>query len=136
MKFKYRRLNLSSPFSKKRILRPIIPISIEIKDTNRKVRYETLIDSGADFNILPIGLVDVLNIDSTNLKEIYFAGIDGEIVKGLITKITISLEDIEFTTNVAFAEISGTVGILGQYGFFDKFIVKFDFKREEIEIKP
>jgi hypothetical protein len=27
-------------------------------------------------------------------------------------------------------------GVLGQYGFFDLFIVKFDFKKEEIEIKP
>lgn len=136
MKFKYRKLNFSSPFTSSRILRPIIPISIKINNTNRKVRYEILIDSGADFNILPMGLIDILNIKSKNLKEVYFSGIDGEIIKGLIAKITISLEDFTFTTNVIFAGISDSIGVLGQYGFFDKLKVSFDFKKKEIEITP
>lgn len=135
MKFKYRRLNFSSPFSRKRILRPIILISIKINATNRKVRYETLIDSGADFNIFPLGLLDILNIKQTSLKEVYFTGIDGEMMRGKVAKVEVSLEDYNFSTQVVFAEISGTIGVLGQYGFFDKFIVKFDLGKEEIEIK-
>ncbi len=136
MKFKYRKLNFSSPFSRKKILRPIIPVSIQINKTDRKVRYEALIDSGADFNLLPIGLTEILNINSKNLKVIYFTGVDGETIKGLITDIKISLNKFEFITHVVFADISGSsVGILGQYGFFDKFIIKFDLQKEEIEIK-
>lgn len=135
MKFKYRKLNFYAPFSKKRILRPVIPISIKIKNSKRKVRYEALIDSGADLNILPIGLVEVLNINPANLKEIYFSGIDGDIIRGLIAEVIISLDDSDFITKTVFAEISGTIGVLGQYGFFDKFTIKFDLKREEIEVK-
>ena len=85
---------------------------------------------------MPIGLIGILNIDSKNLKSIHFTGVDGEIIKGVIANIKLSLGDFEFITYVVFAEISGTVGILGQYGFFDKFVVKFDLQKEEIEIKP
>lgn len=100
-----------------------------------KVRYEVLIDSGADFNILPMGLVDILNIDRTNLKEIYFSGIDGEVINGVVANIRIFLGNFDFITHVVFAEISKSIGVLGQYGFFDKFIVKFDLQGEEIEIE-
>lgn len=135
MKLKYRKLNFPSPFNRKKILRPIIPISIQTNNSGRKVRYEALIDSGADFNLLPMGLIEILNVGSKNLKSIYFTGVSGETIRGLIANIKISLGDNGFITNVVFAEISGAVGILGQYGFFDKFIVKFDFGKEEIEVE-
>lgn len=78
MKFKYRKTSISSPFSeRKTLVRPIIPISL--KSGERSLRYEALIDSGAD--------------------------------------------------------LADQTGILGQYGFFDKFIVKFDLRKEDIEIK-
>ena len=132
MKFKYRKIDLTSPFSKQFISRPIIPISLEYKGT--KVRYEVLIDSGADFTILPIGLMSVLNIDMKNCREINFSGVGGEIIKGVITKIALGIGEHNYLTNVVFAEISGAIGILGQLGFFNFFKVSFDLKRKEIEI--
>lgn len=134
MRYKYRKINLSSPFSKKLILRPIIPISIQYQD--KKVRYEALIDSGADFSILPLDLAKVLGIDSENSKEILFTGIDGDLVRGKIVEVNLIISDFGYKTKIVFAEIHGTSGILGQLGFFDKFIVKFDLQKEDLEIKP
>ena len=133
MKFKYRKINLNSPFSKQFISRPIIPVSVHYKD--KKIHYEALIDSGADFTILPLGLAEILNIDSSNSKEILFTGVDGGIIKGIIAKVDIEIGGFSHKTHIVFAEISGTIGILGQTGFFDKFIVKFDLIKEEIELK-
>lgn len=132
MKFKYRKINLTSPFSKQLISRPIVPISLEYEDV--KVRYEALIDSGADFTILPIGLMSVLNIDIKSCKEVNFSGVGGEIINGFITKVALGIGKHNYLTNVVFAEISGAIGILGQLGFFDFFKVAFDLKKKEIEI--
>ena len=133
MKFKYRKVNLTSPFSKQFVLRPIIPVSIHYQ--GKRIHYEALIDSGSDFTILPLGLAEILNIDSSKSKEILFTGVDGGIIKGIITKVNIEIGDFAYQTSIVFAEISGTIGILGQIGFFDKFVVKFDLQKEDIELK-
>lgn len=41
----------------------------------------------------------------------------------------------KFHTKVVFADLAGNTGILGQYGFFDIFVVKFDLVKKEIELK-
>lgn len=133
MHFKYRKINLTSPFSKNQISRPIIPISIIFND--KRVHYEALIDSGADFTILPLGLAEILNINPVKSREILFTGVDGGVLKGIIAKVNMEIAGFGYETSIVFAEISGTIGILGQIGFFDKFIIKFDLKKEEIDLK-
>lgn len=133
MKYKYRKINLVSPFSKQFISRPIIPVSIHYEE--KKIHYEALIDSGADFTILPMGLAEILNINASNFKKILFTGVDGGILKGIIAKVGMEIGGATYQTSIVFAEISGTIGILGQIGFFDKFIVKFDLKKEGIELR-
>lgn len=134
MKFKYREFNLSSPFSKKQKLqRPIIPISLS--SNSIYIRYEALIDSGADFSILPAGLVEILEINLDKAKKIYFTSATGDVTTGTISEINIDLGEGIFKTRVVFANLPNNVGILGQYGFFDKFIVKFDLIKKEIELK-
>lgn len=134
MKFKYRELNLSSPFSKrKKLQRPIIPISLS--NNSISVRYEALIDSGADFSILPNGLAEILGINLDKSKKIYFTSATGDVTIGAISEININLGEEIFKTKVVFANLPKNVGILGQYGFFDKFIVKFDLNKKEVELK-
>jgi len=135
VKFKYRELNLFSPFSKKQKLqRPVIPISLN--NNSITVRYEVLIDSGADFSILPAGLAEILEINLDKSKKIYFASATGEITGGSISELNIDLNGKIFKTKVVFANLPKNVGILGQFGFFDKFKVSFDLKKKEIELKP
>lgn len=135
MKFKYRKINLSHPFShKKYILRPIIPVSLSSQSSS--IRYEALIDSGSDFNIFPTEIAARLNIDLKNSKIIHFSGVEDLSVEGHIANVLLSINHQNFKTNVVFADLPSTNGILGQNGFFDVFSVKFDLSREEIDIRP
>ena len=135
MKLKYRKTSSPAPFSKsQKLLRPIIPVSLNINKLS--VRYEALIDSGADFSIFPTGIANRLGINLSPLKKIYFSSATGEMVAGLISHIFLDIGGGNFETKIVFADLPGNIGILGQYGLFDKFKVNFDLKSGEIEIKP
>lgn len=134
MILKYRKSNSPSPFSKKQnLLRPIIPVSLSFN--NLHLRFEALIDSGADFSILPTGIAKRLKINLRLSKKIYFSSATGDMVEGFVSNIFLDIGEGSLKTKVVFANLPGNVGILGQYGFFDKFIVKFDLRKEEIEIR-
>ncbi|OGD84430.1 hypothetical protein A3B51_03465 [Candidatus Curtissbacteria bacterium RIFCSPLOWO2_01_FULL_41_18] len=134
MKFRYRKINLIHPFLRKKyILRPIIPVSLSFQQSS--IRYEALIDSGSDFNIFPTEIAQKLNINLKSRKRIYFSGIEDSSIEGHIANIFLGLGNNNLKTNVVFTDLPSVSGILGQNGFFDLFIVKFDLVREEIEIK-
>lgn len=135
MKLKYRKSSSPAPFSKRQKLnRPIIPVSL--RSNTDSLRFEALIDSGADFCIFPTSIARKLGIDFTSLKTIYFSSATGDTVKGSVSGIDLDIGEGQFKTKIVFADLPGNIGILGQYGFFDKFIVKFDLARKEIELKP
>lgn len=135
MKFKYRRLNLKDPFSSKSyILRPVIPISL--KGTNKVIRYEALIDTGADFCIFPLGIAKTLNVNLNKDKSLIFSGIDGEPIIGFIADVNLGFGKIYVLTKVVFAETANVVGVLGQRGFFDHFDVRLSYQKQSIEIEP
>lgn len=130
MKFRYKKYALG-------ILRPVIPIEIIYKDIT--VPYEVLVDSGADYNIFDAQIADILGIDLTSGNEAKIAGITGDLETYYIHKIDLKVgghlfKDIE----VGFLKKIGRYGygVVGQKGFFDIFIVKFDLLKEEIELKP
>lgn len=134
MKLKYRQINLFSPFDKKqKLLRPIIPVSIKYE--KQSIHYEALIDSGADFCIFPQAIAQKLGINLKKAKKIYFTGAGGEPILGMIENSVLQIGDLTLKTKIVFADLSGNVALLGQYGFFDKFIVKFDLQKEDLELK-
>lgn len=134
MKFKYRQVNLLSPFSKKqKLLRPIISLSLKYKQSS--IHYEALIDSGADFCIFPREIAQKLGINFKNAQRIYFFGATGEPALGLVGKVTLQIGEISFNTRIVFADLYNKAALLGQYGFFDLCKIKFDLQREEIEVK-
>lgn len=138
MKFKYRRfdLSLSSDFFGKFILKPIIPIKISRVDI--EVKYVALIDSGADFCIFDAGIGEYLKLDVKSGVEVGFGGIQNAgTAKAYLHRVNLEIGGVQFQSDIGFSyDISDRgYGIFGQKGFFDKFIVKFDLIKEEIEIK-
>lgn len=132
MKFPYRKINLQNPFSSKKfILRPIIPFSIKYKD--RALRFEALIDSGADFNIFPIEIATKLGIILKDSGNTSFVGVGGNIIDGTKAEVILEIGSYKIQTKVVFALVEN--GILGQYGFFDLFKVNFDLRKKIIEIE-
>lgn len=138
MKFSYLKfpLDYESKFFGKSILRPIIPITINFHD--KSIRYAALIDSGADFCIFDAEVGEYLGLVIENGIKNSFGGIQEKAgAIAYLHTISINIGGWDYTTTVGFSYdiAKHGHGILGQKGFFDLFIVKFDYQRGEIELK-
>ena len=123
MKFKYKSYGPD-------ILRPVIPI--EIQHANLEVPYEVLVDSGADVCIFDSDLAPVLGIDLVKGIKKQILGATGFPEDMYIHTVRIAVGDFSFKVEVGFMGMrANTYGIVGQKGFFDKFIVKFDLENNK-----
>lgn len=139
MKFRYFKLPLDKPdkFFGRTLLKPIIPI--KILNNDKSVSYAALIDSGADFCIFDGEVGEIIGLDVKNGEKIEFGGIQQ--LKGATAyihniKIEIGGWNYDIKASFSYDIAKHGYGILGQRGFFDIFIVKFDLLKEEIELKP
>ncbi len=128
MKFQYKKYGPG-------VLRPVIPI--EIIYEGKSVSYEALVDSGADGNIFPAQIADILGIDvkSGEKKEVW--GITGVGEDYYAHSVELIVGGWSYDIKVGFLPNIARLGygILGQKGFFDNFVVKFDLLKSEIELK-
>ena len=129
MKFKYARFG--------KTLRPVIPI--KVKKGSKKINYQVLVDSGADMSIFDeeLGEFIGLNVRSGKPHEVF--GVGGKASIYYLHKIKIEVGGWEYEIEAGFMpNVAGRVmpyGLVGQKGFFDNFIIKFDLLKEEIDLK-
>ena len=119
------------------LLRPVIPIEIIFK--NNSTFYEVLVDSGADSNIFSSEIADILEINLTKGEKGEVSGITGESKPFYFHYLDIKIGGNLFkNVKVGFLKDIGkySYGVVGQRGFFDIFVVKFDLIKKEIELKP
>lgn len=139
MNFRYRKFPVDSkncPFpNKKSSLRPVVQIDFETE--NGKFGYFVLIDSGADYCLFHASIGEELGLDVKSGKPLTFYGTSGEPQKSYFHKITFKIGGHDHTCEVGFSyEMEKLAyGILGQDGFFDKWSVKFEYHKENVEIK-
>jgi len=128
MKFRYKKIT-------REVLRPIIPIEIIYK--NQRVKYEVLVDSGADGNIFDAEIGEILNIDIQKGEKRSVGGITGVREDYYVHPIIVDVGGWKYKTEAGFL-INITrlgYGVVGQKGFFDIFVVKFDLIKEIIELR-
>lgn len=126
MKFKYKRYGPDT-------IRPVVPI--EVCFNSLSVPYEVLIDSGADVCIFDSDIADILGINILKGIRGEVSGVTGVPEYYYVHKVTIIINGMKYKTDIGFMKLRNQAfGIVGQKGFFDKFIVKFDLQKEEIEI--
>src|SRR3989338_7274928 len=128
MKFKYKKFAPG-------ILRPVIPVEIIYKD--RAVPLEVLVDSGADICIFDAQIGEILGIDIANGEKQAVCGITGEVEYYYIHPVAIKVGGWSHEILAGFLPNIARMGygVVGQKGFFDMFIVKFDLLKEEIDLK-
>ena len=138
MKFGYLKILLpqKSEFFGTAVLKPIIPIRLTHKD--KTIKYDALIDSGADFCIFDAQIGEILGIDIKSGLEVGFGGIQN--LRGssaFVHDVSLIIGGWNYETAVGFSYdvAKHGFGILGQKGFFDIFSVRFDYSKEEIELK-
>jgi len=127
MKFRYKKYGPG-------VLRPVIPI--EVIHNGLEIPYEVLVDSGADICIFDAHIAEILGIDVIKGERKAVSGLTGFPEFYYLHNISIKVGGLEYKAEVGFMSMRGNAyGIVGQKGFFNKFIVKFDLKKEDIEIK-
>lgn len=141
MKFPYKKFPAKpiAPFpDRKGILRPVISARV-INPTKpeKSIRYETLIDSGADYCIFHADIGKSIGLDIKLGPEMDFYGTGGVKQKAYFHEVLLEIGGWEFNSNVGFSYDIKTLpyGILGQIEFFNFFEVRFDFPKETIELK-
>lgn len=130
MKFKYKRYGAKT-------LRPVIPI--KVINADKALRYEVLVDSGADLCIFDEEVGKAIGVDIKKGKQQQVFGVGGKSSVYFLHDVTIEIGGWEYEIEAGFMPaVAGRVmpyGIVGQRGFFEFFSVKFDLKRENIELK-
>lgn len=131
MKFPYKRYDRD-------ILRPVVPI--RLKNGNKGLQYEALVDSGADVSLFSREIGETLGIE-VETGEIYkIVGVGGTEAVYYMHEITMIIAKSVYQTEVGFEKESSeeiaSYGIIGQKGLFDQFVVKFDLSKAEIEFTP
>lgn len=128
MKFRYKKFG---PF-----LRPVIPVKVKSEGTS--INYEVLVDSGADLCIFDAEVGEALGIDIEKGKSELVGGIAGQTARYFIHPIELEVGGWSYEIDAGFLpRVAGgfNYGVVGQTGFFNIFIVKFDLLKEEIELK-
>ncbi len=98
-----------------------------------------MVDSGADSNIFSSEIADILGINLVKGDKGEVAGITGESKPFYFHYLDINVGGNLFkNVRIGFLKDIGkyAYGVVGQRGFFDIFIVKFDLLKKEIELKP
>lgn len=134
MKFAYKDIELPPGGRREVLFKPIIPVYLFHKKSF--VRYEALIDSGADFCIFHKEIADILGIHWKKGAPHTFVGITG--AKGYVYFHEVKVKVGKWTEAIV-CGFSNDVseenyGILGQ-DFFEKFKVTFDLSTLLIDIR-
>jgi len=133
MKFRYKKFGAGESSH----LRPVIPI--KIKSDTESIDYEVLVDSGADLCIFDAEIGELLGLNITKGKPNEVFGVGGKASIYYLHKIIIEVGGLSYEIEAGFMpSVAGNVmrhGLVGQKGFFDIFVIKFDLLKEEIELK-
>ena len=119
------------------ILRPVIPITI--RNGTRETDYSVLIDSGADFCLFHEQIGESVGIAIREGTPREVTGVGGKSTVYFRHSIEIMIGKYSHKIEAGFMPtITGRMmqyGLVGQRGFFEHFIVKFDLAEEEIELR-
>ncbi len=121
--------------NQKDLLRPIIDISLKGKD-GTDIIYSVLVDSGADYSLFHGSIGEQLGLNVKKGKPLGFYGTSGRSQTAYFHEITFKIEDQEVKSWIGFCYgiQSMSVGLLGQFGFFDKFKISFDLEKKLISL--
>ena len=129
MKFRYRDYD--------GVPRPVIPVVLSHGD--KSFGCEVLVDSGSDRCFFDAEVLIELGINQHEgiFQEVF--GVAGNRSSSYHHPITIKVGDISYDIEAGFVPLLGgglvSYGFAGQKGFFDKFVVKFNLPKKEIEVK-
>lgn len=101
-------------------------IRIRLKHRDRFVDLFALIDSGADDWLFPIGLANLPGLELQPQKVGRYVGIGPGEITAIFDTITLEIGNWSFPIYAGFLDATIAPALLGQNGFFGRFVVKFN----------
>jgi Aspartyl protease len=136
VKFPYRKEPASpNPAHPERyfVLRP--RIRIRITHQGRAVDLLALVDSGADDCLFPLEVAQRLGIPLDPERSHRYAGIGQGAITAAFTTVTVEVGGWPFSLYAGFSEAPTIIPILGQHGLFNLFEVRFNLRKEILELR-
>lgn len=124
------------PFPNRQFVhRPVVDILL--MHGNKSIKYEVIIDSGADFCIFHAEMAHILGIPVDHEKRMIFHGTGGVPQTAYFHQIQIEIGGRAMDLYCGFSPDMKSLpyGILGQTGFFDQFKIEFDYIHKKVELK-
>ena len=118
-------------------LLPFIDLSFRFScSIDNDTQFEALIDSGADYNVFHADVAAYLGINLKKGSKRKISGIGGKVLTGYEHRITLRLKDFTYHAPVTFsADIpENTLAVLGNNGFFDRFVVTLNYQAKIITL--
>ncbi len=113
-----------------RISIPRIPI--EVRTVFGYQTYHFLLDTGADFTMVPRLMAADLGIDLSRCRRLRSLGIEGRAVMVYLSTMRIKLARWEFDLKCLISEKDSTPFILGRMDIFNRFSIFFDNRHKQI----
>lgn len=114
------------------VFRPLVPV--QLMYGLRTMQQLALADSGADICLFDLSVAEYLAIDLRKARRGSIVGIGGaqEVLYG---SIRLQAATASYEVEVGFTELPGvSYGVVGQTGFFDRFLVTFDRARRIVRL--
>ncbi len=113
---------------------PWVPLTVIGKKDILEIVF--LLDSGADYTVIPLALAEILGLDLSKPKE-KTKGVGGEI-ETIPTRMNVNLKGphenykLSIPTHVILNKDSDVPPLLGRAGFFNEFHILIDQRRGKI----
>lgn len=113
-------------------------IKIGLRTINGIVKYNFIVDTGADFTTLPKHMAYRLGIDLRKAEQGSSQGLGGHVVKTWITKIELLINNQSpISVRATITDENATPFLLGRADLLDKvFSWNFDAKSKQIKFEP
>jgi hypothetical protein len=107
--------------------KPVLTVFIS-HNGKRSAPLESLVDTGAEHCIFDAGIANGLRIPVRKGQQVTFSGIGrGTETRGYLHTVTLTVAAQNYKAPIVFAYGLSITGVLGQIGFFNHFIVTFDW---------
>jgi hypothetical protein len=100
------------------------------------VDASVLVDSGVDVTVLDAELADDLGLVLESGEHAVIQGATGVSQDVYFHQVQLAVGPISYGARVAFTRRAEPYGLAGQLGLFDQFLISFDRRAEEFELRP
>jgi len=98
------------------------------------IELDFLVDSGADFTVIPKSVGEQLGFDQPAKSVEHFTGVGAGVVSYVLKRVRLQIGDAKIAVRIAWA-LEEVTPVLGRLDVFDQLSVSFDRQRKRVVFK-